>query len=156
MNADPFANLRPLHMPDAVSWWPPAPGWWLLALLSIALLVWGIRALLRWRRGSRYRQTALRELEELRASLATQGDVHAFAAAANKLLRRAALVRYPRADVAALCEAEWLQFLDRTAGRALFATGTGDALTRVAYDPRAACDCDALYGACRDWLRLHR
>ena len=28
---DPLAGLRPLHRPLPVSWWPPAPGWWLLA-----------------------------------------------------------------------------------------------------------------------------
>ena len=33
-------NLRDIHLPEAISWWPIAPGWWLL-LISI-LLVAGI------------------------------------------------------------------------------------------------------------------
>ena len=28
---DPLAGLRGYHLPEAVSWWPPGPGWWLLA-----------------------------------------------------------------------------------------------------------------------------
>lgn len=30
--------LRDIHLPDAVSWWPPAIGWWLLLLLTIVLV----------------------------------------------------------------------------------------------------------------------
>ena len=29
--------LRDIHLPDAVSWWPPAIGWWLLAIIIVAL-----------------------------------------------------------------------------------------------------------------------
>ena len=30
-------NLRGLHMPDSVSWWPLAWGWW--ALLSLIIVI---------------------------------------------------------------------------------------------------------------------
>ena len=33
MKQDPLAALRDIHMPEAVAWWPPAPGWWLLLAL---------------------------------------------------------------------------------------------------------------------------
>jgi hypothetical protein len=33
MNPDPLAQLRDIHLPEPVSWWPPAPGWWGLALV---------------------------------------------------------------------------------------------------------------------------
>ena len=35
--ADPLALLRGYHMPDPIDWWPPAPGWWLLLILTIGL-----------------------------------------------------------------------------------------------------------------------
>ena len=28
--------LRDLHLPDAISWWPLAPGWWIV--LGLALI----------------------------------------------------------------------------------------------------------------------
>ena len=31
--------LRDLHLPEAIGWWPPAPGWWFLALLALTGLV---------------------------------------------------------------------------------------------------------------------
>ena len=39
MNPQDSLPLRDIHLPDPVSWWPPAVGWWLLLLLCLALLV---------------------------------------------------------------------------------------------------------------------
>ena len=39
---DMLNQLRDIHAPPAVAWWPPAPGWWVwvgVALLIVVLLV---------------------------------------------------------------------------------------------------------------------
>ncbi len=34
-------QLQPIVLPEPVKWWPPAPGWWLLAAtLLIAIVLW--------------------------------------------------------------------------------------------------------------------
>ncbi|MCT5879566.1 DUF4381 domain-containing protein [Pseudomonas aeruginosa] len=38
---NPLDRLEPLIAPLPVGWWPPAPGWWLLAAL-LPLLGWGL------------------------------------------------------------------------------------------------------------------
>ena len=40
-------QLRDIHLPDAVSWWPPAPGWWLL-LGGLLLALLFIRVIRPW------------------------------------------------------------------------------------------------------------
>jgi hypothetical protein len=31
--------LKDIHLPDAISWWPPAIGWWLIIILMPLLIV---------------------------------------------------------------------------------------------------------------------
>ena len=38
--------LRDIHLPEAVSWWPPAYGWWLLVVL-LGACAWGAWSLVR-------------------------------------------------------------------------------------------------------------
>ena len=35
---DPLSELRDIHLPDPVSWWPPAPGWWIAVGIGFGLL----------------------------------------------------------------------------------------------------------------------
>ena len=52
MNPAPDLLLRDIHEPLAPSWWPPAPGWWLVALVLLAAVAWG--GWRRWRRRRRH------------------------------------------------------------------------------------------------------
>ncbi len=148
---DPLAGLRDIHLPATVNWWPPAPGWWALAAalaLGLALAVWLV---LRWRRG-RVRRAALRELRALETAYAEAGDAGAFAADLSRLLRRYALQRFPRREVAGLTGQDWLRFLDTTGGRGQFAEGPGRALTIAPYRPPQSLDVPALAGLGRRWI----
>lgn len=156
MNADPLAALRPLHLPDTVGWWPPAPGWWLLGIALIAVVTLGIRALRRRRRRSRYRRAALAELAACAREARASGDAQGFAANASAILRRAALHRYPRARVAPLCGDAWLAFLEESGRISGFRDGAGRVLGEAVYAGTLQCDVSALEELCRHWLKAHR
>lgn len=156
MNPDPLAALRPLHLPEAVGWWPPAPLWWLVALLVCAGVFFAIRAVLQHLHRNRYRRAARRELADALQAMQANGDAVAFVACASSILRRAALRRYPHAEVAPLHGRDWLLFLDRSARMTGFADGPGDALGLAAYAPASRCNPEALARLCHDWLRRHR
>jgi hypothetical protein len=129
-----------------VSWWPPAPGWWLLGGILLALLgvVWWLR------RRSSLRRAALAELRVLER---TEPDDVRLAAGVNRLLRRVALARFPRTQVAALSGRDWLQFLDARAALTGFCSGPGRVLATAPYAPRCTLDRAALLALVRRWIR---
>jgi hypothetical protein len=149
-------NLNDIVMPEDVSWWPVAHGWYVLAALLIALLVFFAYRAIRQRRRNRYRRLALLELSDIRRK--------ADAAALQKLpvvLKRTALSAWPRGDVAALTGAEWHRFLDRTASTELFCSGAGALLDQMAYGGAADGSADdsgqdRVLEAAEFWLRHHR
>ena len=133
MNPDPLAQLRDYHLPEPVSWWPPAPGWWLLALLGLTLFIWLVRAVLKWRQGRAARRSALRELKDLERTFDQQGDGPMLLRGLSRLLRRFALARFPRDQVAGLSGTAWLEFLDRQHPAQGFLNGPGRLLLDAPY-----------------------
>ena len=149
-------NLNDIVAPAAAGWLPLAPGWYVVGFLLLVLMViLGFRQGQSWR-DNRYRRAALAELQSLR-SQPEPGKLQELPA----LLKRAALSRWPREQVASLAGADWHRFLDDTAGKALFCDAAGQTLDRLAYsgnsDP-ALFDAETgrLLDASEFWLRHHR
>lgn len=152
-HSDPLQGLRDIHLPPPVSAWPPAPGWWLLGLLVLLLLFMGFWWWHRHRRQA-YRRIALKQLQQLRTAVQqSQANSTAIIAELSILLRRAAISRYGRQQVAALRGAEWLAFLDRT-GRTQEFTHRGQALLVAPYQPETTQQAEPLLDLAHRWLRV--
>ncbi|MDF9393241.1 MULTISPECIES: DUF4381 domain-containing protein [Methylococcus] len=143
-------DLRDIHLPPPVGWWPPAPGWYLAPLLVIVLvlLLWIV-----WRRLIRnpLRKALLRELAAIESSEVLEpaekiGRV-------SVLLRRACLTLYPRQEVAGLTGQNWLERLDSVLGGRHFRDGPGRCLIDGPYRPGGAAQLDDLFALCRTWAR---
>ncbi len=102
-------QLRDIHLPDPVGWWPPAPAWWLLAVIGAALLVLLARFIRRRIRAGRYRREALAHLSRIERSL--DEDSANGLRAINVLLKRTALHAFPATSCAGLHGGEWSAFL---------------------------------------------
>ncbi len=125
-------QLRDIHLPGAPAIWPLAPGWWLIAALLLALLVWaGVAG---WRRYQLRceRMQVLDELERIAVRLAQESSP-ALVANLSTLLRRLALTRFSRAQVAGLTGDAWLHFLDASGQTTGFFTGPGRMLVTAPY-----------------------
>lgn len=146
MNPDPanLANLRDIVEPSPVPWWPPAPGWWWL-LTIVGLIVVGA-AVLGWRhwRANAYRRVALRELRG--------SDNVALIA---ELLKRTALVAYPRARVASLTGRAWVDWLAETGGQPVPAS-VCQVLTVGPYSGREFEELGELVSFAESWIRRHQ
>ena len=150
--ADALAELRAYRMPEPVSWWPPAPGWWVVFAILLGPAGW-----LAWRAWRRHRQTAAaraarRALNALRGDYARTGDAAAFCRELSALLRRYAIARWPRQQVAGLTGADWLDFLDRHGGDGMFASGPGRQLLDAPYRPGPDLQVTAVADVVERWL----
>jgi len=153
---DPLADLRGYHLPEAVAWWPPAPGWWLLAGLLLVLTIGLALYLARRRHRRAAARVALQELAELRAALAAGHDADAFLRGLSRLLRRFALVRFPRRRVAGLTGTSWLEFLDAQGGDGQFRDGPGRLLAEAPYRPATELPAEELAALVKGWILNNR
>ncbi len=150
--------LRDIQLPDPISWWPPAPGWWLLSVLGLVL---ALTAAVAWSRRRRKRQLyreAMHELERIhRETWRASEDPTILVREMSQLLRRVALSVYPRGQVAGLVGEDWLRFLDQalhdTPCANAFTEGAGRILVSAPYRPRAQADAGELVRLCRSWIK---
>jgi hypothetical protein len=154
MNSDPTSlqNLNDIILPAAVSWWPLAPGWYVLAaLLLVVLLVWLYRSIRRYR-FNRYRRQALIELNQLK-----QLQPVAAVKGLPELLKRTALAVFPRQQVASLSGKEWSDFLDGTYKGSAFSQGGGLLLEKISCTDAVVAEADSigLFDDAEDWIRHH-
>jgi hypothetical protein len=158
---DPLAGLADIAVPDPVSWYPEAWGWWVLAgALFVAALVLAIR----WARrfvANRYRREALEEWAALEASLDSESRRATALAELAVLLKRTALSAWPRAEVASLSGRAWTEFLRSHGGRAGVDERMARLLDDAEYQPGSLGtvsrqDAHACARAVRDWIEGHR
>lgn len=145
--------LRDLHLPEAISWWPLAPGWWLVMGLVLIALGYLLRIWLRSRSRGAARRYALRHLDALVHEYEQHKDFVSFGAKVSELLRRTMLAYAPREDVAGLTGDEWLEWLDQGLARPVFVNGPGRQILDLPYrNPDSelpAADVDRLIAAVR-------
>lgn len=147
-------QLSPPPVPEQISWMPQTWGWAMIAAILVILLAsWAWRRWRRWKANA-YRREALAELEQ---RLSRDEGVSALA----EIVRRTALVAFPRQQVANLRGEEWAAFLDRTlpGKQPRFAGSMGELLTTGPYRPSKTIDdaeLDRLTRLVREWIRRHR
>lgn len=125
--------LRDLHLPEAIGWWPLAPGWWALIVLLVAGLAW---LAWRWFKAWQFnapRRFALRTLAEIENEYLEHRDPVALGKQLSELLRRSMLAYAPRDEVAGLTGEAWLVWLDDNMPVPYFHTEGGKRLLSLPY-----------------------
>lgn len=158
MQADPLAELRDLHHPDAVGWWPLAPGWWVLIILLLAALSWYLVKAYRQKQSNLYRQHARDELEQLSIQFKKHNDKSNYLSDTHKLLRRVALHRYPdvQQDFAGLTGVEWQTYLNNCCDEKVFDAKFSEHFSALPYQQKSDYDQQRWQQAITNWLEQHR
>jgi hypothetical protein len=144
--------MHELVEPEAVPWLPQTPGWWVLLgwALTVATLI--IASIIRRRRRNRYRREALASLDAIAAH--PQMSAAESAQRVAEIIKRTALVAFPRARVASMHGGEWARFLCESCGNDRQVTEAAESLASAAYRPDA--DGRSILQPARRWVRLHR
>lgn len=144
--------LHDIMRPETVAWTPLTVGWGIAAFwLAVVLVLVGWNRYGHWHR-NRYRREALAVLQSIEAAaadnpVAAAGDVAA-------LLKRTAMVAYPRPRVANLYGADWARFLRESSSNDPDVTAAAERLATAAY--RADADAQVLIAPARRWIKVHR
>ncbi len=151
MLQDPLSALRDIHLPPHVEFWPPAPGWWVLAAILLALLVFALfRA---WKHWKSYapRRSAIRELAHITEDWRQTGNSSLALRKISTLLRRLAVAADPSA--ASLTGTAWLQHLDSQTGGNRFMKGPAQVLAEGPYQSSCKETLEPVLDAVHAWIR---
>ena len=154
-------NLNDIVLPEAVSWWPLASGWYFLLGLLIIILAWFIYISIQHRINSRYRRTALHQLQLLAQEVNKADKRDSVLRQIPILLKRTALTAYPRRQLASLTGKSWHNFLNSKVGTPSFTESSCNSLDCISYSVGSLDTVDAeaaseLLKACKHWLKHHR
>ncbi len=149
--------LKEYHLPDPVSWWPPAIGWWLVVLLLCCMVA---ACMLLWKRHQKkqWRRDAVMLLNEITNQFQETQDGHQLSQEISIFLRRVCRTRFPKDDGTHLTGENWLTFLDACMkpGKQkvqLFQTSTGVSLLEAAYNPTSTVDSLEVITTVQQWLK---
>ena len=153
---NPLVNLKDIHLPPPVSFWPPAPGWWILALLLTSSLFICSVYLYRKHKKRKPRIEALRILKDLEILYQNSQDEVVSLRNLSNLLRRTALTFYDNDEVASLQGSSWLEFLDKTGKTKEFSQGAGKVLGNEVFQQKVNPDMNALFPLVKKWISSSR
>lgn len=139
-------DLKDIHAATEVSWWPPAPGWWVLAALLLSLLAYALYRLIPMLRRARRRKRVIAafERELARPSFSV--------AQLSELLRRTVRLHDPAA--ATLLGESWLEYLDGALKTREFLGEAGRELLTAPFQRAPAAPSAVLLGLTRRWLQV--
>lgn len=143
--------LKDIHTPQAIGWWPLAPGWWLVAVLVPVVVFLLFRLYKRLTRKTAIK-TAKKLLTELKQDLSIDNSKKLYTL--STLIRRTAISVAPREKVASLTGQAWLAFLDASVVGSPFSEGVGHYLADAPYRQSLPEDLDIsqLISLCEIWL----
>lgn len=160
-SAELLAQLADIHLPGEISYWPPAPGWWILAALIIATAIWSVIVIGRKIRQRRICSFALQELESihhdyLASDKATKEADNAanllFVNQFNAVIRRVALWHYPDGGIASLGGEAWVDFIREKGDSSAMTEEIAKVISHGRFMPSCQVDTNQLLTFGQQWI----
>ena len=150
-------QLADIHLPVEISYWPPAPGWWILAVLLIAGIVFLTIRIIKFRNLQQVCRHALLELENCYQRLREENSADAsnqlrYINEVNSVMRRVALVHFPQANVASLGGDAWVDFIRQKGDSTGLNEEIAAALSFGRFQTHCEVDVDAMNSLGQAWI----
>ncbi len=154
---NPLSNLRDIHLPESVDWWPPAIGWWILLISIVIVASVIITITVRHHLKNHYRRDALVELTTLTAKYYQDNDLANYLVACNILLKRVAIHAYGKHIVAKLSGVSWRDFLIQKNNQSTQDDYILIAMTDMIYQQDIAeIQQENIYHCVKNWIKNHK
>ena len=150
---NPLAELKDIHMAPVPSWWPLAPGWWLLLIFLVLLTSVGIYLFQRYRQYKKRKakqRHILNEFEQVYLDYSGNGHVGDLVNGLHQLIRRLMLASGAQKQVGLTGEA-FLIYLDEGMDEKPFSAGVGRTLVDAPYQPEPSLQAEPLYELVYAW-----
>lgn len=152
---DQLAQLKDIHWPVPVGWRPLAPGWYVLMCL-VALLVVGLSYFFyKKTRHAKPKRQAMALLHQYKQYYEKDHNAQLASVRISELLKRVALVYFPREQVASLHGEAWIGFLNRTAKGVDFLS-VQSMLLDLPFKPAESVDLAPLFQVAERWIGQRR
>ena len=153
-SANLLEQLRDIHGAPPAPWWPPAPGWWVLAAVLLFVLYLLGRQLQKRQALKRRRRELQAALDSVLSTLDPAADAQAWLSAVNRLFKRVAMDAFPETACAGYQGPTWAGFIERKLRDAgveadLAALADGPYQSQPSFEP------EPLMAAARQWIRLY-
>lgn len=150
-------QLKGIDLPDAVSWWPLAIGWWFVIALSLITISIVSYKLLKKIKQNKYRKTANFELQDAFKSWQQSDDALTYLQSSNAILKRVIREIEQNSNVTSLSKSgnDWSALLQQYAKQPL-SDETLSALSSECYQAKPNVDVAQVHGQIKAWLSSHQ
>ncbi|MFT5141275.1 MAG: hypothetical protein ACI9H8_002105 [Lysobacterales bacterium] len=151
---DLLSQLRDIHSAPAAPWWPPAPGWWVLAMILAMVMFLIARHFMQRYRAHQRRLQLIRFVERVESRVDPVKQPQEFLSSLNRVFKIVALRAFPESHCAFMQGREWTDFVQIK----LDDSDSADVLAVLAdgpYQPAPAFDAPSLSKIARKWIMLY-
>jgi len=149
-----LSQLRDIHAAAEPGWWPPAPGWWVLALLAAVCTALVLRHAYRFWSVMHRRRRLLTALDAMARDIDPREQPNEYLSRMNRLFRVVALRAFPGSACARLQGSEWVHFIQASLPEGVPLQGLR-ALASGPYQFKPDFDAASLQQLARRWVRKY-
>ncbi len=153
MEAKELAKLKEIALPEAISYFPQTPAWYVLFGVIVVLILFFLWKQYKHYQNNKYRRVALTELSKIKSEK-TYEEI-------PELVKRVALAFLDRNEIASLSGETWLEFLNKSYKGNGFSSDAGSLFIDFGYSSQTRIDqyqqgeIKNLINLISEWIKKH-